>query len=125
MEGEQCHDFSQASRWTPGLFGGLGVVSFAVGLFVGVYSGGPALSLGSSNPLLSSYTHTQTCHSLTFNDCTVTMKFQHALPVALASLVAAQSGDVPSLTEALASQNDTLSTLAGMFFTYLTRHEDL
>lgn len=43
------------------------------------------------------------------------MKLQNVLPVAIASLATAQnSEDTPSLTDALASQNDTLSTLAGL-----------
>lgn len=42
------------------------------------------------------------------------MKAHQLLPVALAAFATAQeSGDTPSLAEALASQNDTLSALNG------------
>jgi hypothetical protein len=42
------------------------------------------------------------------------MKIQSTLPILAASLAAAQgSGNTPSLVEALASKNDTLSTLNG------------
>lgn len=41
------------------------------------------------------------------------MKVQYTLPLALASLAAAQDSEGTSLADALASKNDTLSTLNG------------